>query len=300
MHVHGDMLVYGPQFPYKGEGTTFWSLYYDSLLREKQLNGRASRGARIQYFTPNKKIVPFDYADEVLQDECRKRNIEVHLGWELVKVTVTEIGEKVGHFRNVDSGETLEHVFTSANVVPPSHPHQWLKNSGLTDESGLIDVNPYTLQHSRHDGIFAFGDAIAVNTTRTQNAAEAQVPVVKHNLMQYMNGEECNHVYDGKSYQVQYLTPCNSTSFSHLHNFEPASNNHSVPHYGVFSRYHNHQTHTGEVKKTHKFASKDKVVGPPHYRYPEHVYPLEVNDYLVARNILPEDVHAMGPQYERK
>lgn len=120
----------------------------------------------------------------------------------------------------------MEHVFTSANVVPPSVPHKWLKDAGLTDEAGLIDVNPYTLQHSRHEGVFAFGDAIAVNTTRTQNAAEAQAPVVKHNIMQYMNGEECNHIYDGKSYQIQYLTPINTTSFSHLHNFEPASNNH--------------------------------------------------------------------------
>jgi len=118
----------------------------------------------------------------------------------LVKVQVNELGEKIGHFKNVDSGETMEHVFTSANVVPPSHPHKWLVDSGLTDESGLIDVNPYTLQHSRHEGVFAFGDAINVNTTRTQNAAESQTPIVKHNLMQYMNGEECNHVYDGKSY----------------------------------------------------------------------------------------------------
>jgi len=54
MHIHGDMMVYGPQFPHKGEGTTFWSLYYDSILREKQLNQRASRGAKIMYFTPNK------------------------------------------------------------------------------------------------------------------------------------------------------------------------------------------------------------------------------------------------------
>jgi len=73
--------------------------------------------------------------------------------------------------KNVDSGEVIEHVFTSANVVPPSVPHSFLKDSGLTDESGFIDVNPYTLQHSRHEGIFAFGDAIRMNTTRTQTAA---------------------------------------------------------------------------------------------------------------------------------
>jgi hypothetical protein len=68
----------------------------------------------------------------------------------------------------------------------------------------------------------------------------------------------------------------------------------------VFSAFNHWWNHTAENDRVKHFASKDKVVGPPHYRYIEHVYPLEVNDYLVSRNILPEDVHAMGPHYERK
>lgn len=84
-----------------------------------------------------------------------------------MKVEINNLGEKIGHLRNVESGETIQQVFTSANVVPPSSGHDWLKDSGLVDENGLIDVNPYTLQHSRHEGVFAFGDAVAFDTTRT-------------------------------------------------------------------------------------------------------------------------------------
>jgi hypothetical protein len=32
-HRNGDMLCYSPKAPYKGEGSDFWALYYESFLR---------------------------------------------------------------------------------------------------------------------------------------------------------------------------------------------------------------------------------------------------------------------------
>jgi hypothetical protein len=32
-HTNGDMICYSPKAPYKGEGTDFWALYYESFLR---------------------------------------------------------------------------------------------------------------------------------------------------------------------------------------------------------------------------------------------------------------------------
>lgn len=32
-HPNGDMVVYSPKFPYKGEGTDFYALYYEHFLR---------------------------------------------------------------------------------------------------------------------------------------------------------------------------------------------------------------------------------------------------------------------------
>jgi hypothetical protein len=62
------------------------------------------------------------YADEVAQDECHKRGIDVMLGWEMTKVHYSEIGEKIATMRNVDTGETIEHPFMHANINPPSQP----------------------------------------------------------------------------------------------------------------------------------------------------------------------------------
>lgn len=72
--------------PWKDDGLNFILFYYEHLLRQELLLERASRGTTVQYWTPNKTIFDFDYANEVTLDECRKRNIEVNFGWELLKV----------------------------------------------------------------------------------------------------------------------------------------------------------------------------------------------------------------------
>lgn len=233
----GDMIYYMPKTPCKGEAN-FWPLIFETWMRQDKMLGRASENAKIQVWTPNSSIFDFPYANEVALDECEKRGIDVMLGWDLLKVHKNAIGEKIATFKNVVSGETLEKPFNHANINPTSRPHQELVDAGITDASGMIDVNPYTLQHERFENIFAFGDAIRGNITRTQVTAQAQCPVIKHNIKQFMAGQECNGIYDGFSYFPFHMGPEHATCFSHLHDYEPAPNNHWVPGYGLFgSRY---------------------------------------------------------------
>ena len=83
------------------------------------------------------------------------------------------IGQKIATFKDVETGQTFEKDFFSAVINPPSRPHKEIVAAGITNAEGVIDVNPYTLQHKRFENIFAFGDCIGVNTTRTQTAAAA-------------------------------------------------------------------------------------------------------------------------------
>ena len=110
------------------------------------------------------------------------------LGWELVKIEKNASGEKVGTFKNVDTGSVIDRPFTHVNINPTSLPHQELVDAGITDSTGMVDVNPYPLQHERFDNIFAFGDFIKGETTRTQHAAHAQTPIVKNNLKKFLAG----------------------------------------------------------------------------------------------------------------
>jgi sulfide:quinone oxidoreductase len=100
------------------------------------------------------------YANEVALEECHKRGVDVMFGWEMVKVHKNAIGEKIATFKNVDSGEIIEKPFFHANINPASKGHQELIDAGITDSTGMVDVNPFTLQHERFENIFAFGDCI--------------------------------------------------------------------------------------------------------------------------------------------
>lgn len=234
MQRGGDYINYSPAVPYKGEGTDFYTLYYESLLRQDMLVGAAAAGSRMQYWSPNKSIYQFPYANEVALDECHKRGIEVHLGWELMSVREEATG-KIAVFKNVDSGETIEKDFVGATVNPPSKQHKFLLDSGICDKQGMVDINKYTHQHNKHENIFAIGDCISGNTTRTYTGAIHQNPIVKHNVLQFLEGKECNAIYDGYTYMPFYLGAGYGAGFSHMHDYEPAQTNDSVPHYGVFS-----------------------------------------------------------------
>lgn len=130
-HRNGDMLCYSPKAPYKGEGSDFWALYYESFLRQDQIHGLSSQSARITYWTPNKWIYKFPYANEIALEECAKRGIDVNLGWELIKIEKNAAGEKVGTFKHVDTLQIKEHPFTHVNINPNSVPHQELVDSGI-------------------------------------------------------------------------------------------------------------------------------------------------------------------------
>jgi len=79
----GDYINYSPAAPYKGEGTDFYALYYEAIIRGDKLLGVSAAGSKIQYWSPNKFIYSMPYANEVALEECAKRGIEVNLGWEL-------------------------------------------------------------------------------------------------------------------------------------------------------------------------------------------------------------------------
>lgn len=284
------MICYSPKGPYKGEGNDFYALYFESFMRQDRLQGRVSNNAKIQYWKPNKEIYRFPYANEVALDECHKRGIEVMFGWEMLKVHTNSIGEKIATFKNVDSGEILEKPFFSANINPPSVAHKELVSAGITDHTGLIDVNPYTLQHQRFENIFAFGDAIKGETTRTQHAAYAQCPVVKHNLERFMNGQELNGIYDGYSYMPFYLSHSHASNFQHTWDYEPATNNHWVPNFGLFAQWYFGRQMKQNLKTCEAYTSFKKDHGPPHKHYNQRFDPLEHNEYLKQRGV---DIEAL-------
>ena len=279
-HKFGDFICYSPAGPYKGEGSDFYALYYENFLRHDKLNHLSSQGARIQYWTPNKEIYKFSYANEVALDECHKRGIDVMFGWEMIEVKKTEIGEKIATFRNVDTGEVIERPFQTACINPPSKPRSFITEAGLADQHGQVDVNRYTLQHKKYENIFAFGDCISGETTRTQVGAEAQNPIIKNNILRYLHGQEPNGVYDGYTYFPMWTGNMSMTSFAHRHDFEPDTFNHVIPNVGPISRYYRFWQLKSMAGAAPKYGSYVKNHGPPYKHFPAEYDELEHNEYL--------------------
>lgn len=121
-HRSGNLINYSPAGPYKGEGTDFYAFVHEHLNRQDKMIQNASQSARIQFITPREKVVEFDYANDVILDECNKRDIDVIFGQELVKVHVNDIGQKIASFKNVSTGEVTEHDFNQGNFTAPSRP----------------------------------------------------------------------------------------------------------------------------------------------------------------------------------
>lgn len=289
-HAFGDLICYSPAFPYKGEGSDFYALYYESMINQDRMQSAAAKNARVQYWTPNKEIFQFPYANEVALDECHKRGIDVMFGWEMLEVKQDTAERKIAVFKNVDSGEVIEKDFFSLAVNPPSKPRQFLVDSGLTDAKGGIDVNKYTLQHNKFENIFAWGDAIAGDLTRTQSAAQAQNPIIKNNVLNFVHGKEVNGIYDGYSFLPLMTAHSYGTSFQHYHDFEPATFNHAVSHYGIFGKLYASRMIKSQQGIGEKYGDYNKNHGPPHKHYPATYDALEHNEYLKKKGIEASEV----------
>lgn len=295
-HNNGDFICYSPKFPYKGEGTDFYALYYEHFLRQDILQGRSAKNAKIQFWTPNKEIYKFPYANEVALEECKKRGIEVYFGWEMVKLHYNEHGQKIATFKCVETGQTIEKDFFTAVINPPSKPHNEIVQGGLTDSQGLVDVNPYTLQHKRFENVFGFGDCLGINTTRTQSAAFYQLPIVKQNVKQFLEGRELNGIYDGRTFMPFLLGHSYASSFEHLYDYEPTATNHMIPHYGLFSRWYFGRVIKTQMQQGEKLTSFKKNHGPPYWQFDARYSPVEKNEFLQRRQIPVSEVKMFEPK----
>ena len=144
--------------------------------------------------------------------------------------------------------------------------------------------------------MFAFGDATSVDTTRTMYAAQAQNPIVKHNVLQFLHGKDCNAIYNGYSYMPFFNGVNRASGFSHLHDYEPETMNHCMPAYGIFGDLYMRRHMQSATSTATAYAGLKKDHGPPHFRYSQIHDPLSHNEYLNSKQIPLEEVRHPSAQ----
>ncbi len=94
----------------------------------------------------------------------------------------------------------IEMPFDFLHLAPPQTTHQFVKDSGITNAQGWVDVNINSLQHNKFPNIFSLGDAAALPTAKTGAAVRKQVLVLLDNVLNYLSGKPVqNFGYEGYS-----------------------------------------------------------------------------------------------------
>lgn len=100
-------------------------------------------------------------------------------------------------FENLETGEHVVMAYDMLHVTPPMSAPDFVKDSPLANETGWVDVDKQTLQHTRYPNIFSLGDASSLPTSKTGAAIRKQAPVVVQNLTTLMHGQTPTVQYDG-------------------------------------------------------------------------------------------------------
>lgn len=137
------------------------------------------------------------YAERLLKIVERK-NIKVNYKRNLVAVDHTS---KKATFQLLESptGEKETYHYDFLHVAPPMSAPDTLKNSTsqITDAAGFLDVNKYTLQHTKFPNIFGLGDCSNVPTSKTAAAIASQNKILFRSLKQVIAGKQPDGKYDG-------------------------------------------------------------------------------------------------------
>lgn len=133
------------------------------------------------------------YADSLNKVIARKA-IDTRYQHDLVALRPDQ---KEADFKRLDTGETVTMTYDMIHVTPPMSAPDFIKQSKLAAETGWVEVNKHTLQHTRYANVFACGDCSNLPTSKTGAAIRKQAPTLVANLTSLMAGRPMEASYDG-------------------------------------------------------------------------------------------------------
>ncbi|MFX4263367.1 FAD/NAD(P)-binding oxidoreductase [Pelotomaculum propionicicum] len=104
---------------------------------------------------------------------------------------------KEATFECLETGSKKTVAYSMLHVTPPFKLPPFIKESGLANKNGFVDVDHYTLQHKVYKNVFALGDAADLPTSKTGAAARKQAQVVTENLLRRLKDRSMDCRYNG-------------------------------------------------------------------------------------------------------
>jgi len=117
-------------------------------------------------------------ADRLLERTLASYGVQVHR-----EARVTSLDDHRVSVAAPEAEQELDDV-AYAHVVPHYRAPRWIKESDLAGATaaGLVDVDPGTMRHRRHAGVWSLGDVADLGTRPSGGALRKQVAVLAHNI----------------------------------------------------------------------------------------------------------------------
>lgn len=187
----GNAIFTFPSTPVKCAGAPQKIMYLaDEHFRKRGVRDRS----RVIFASAGAAIFGVKHYARTLEKIVAQKGIETLFKHDLVEVRASK---KEAIFRRADGGETVL-AYNMLHVVPPQSAPDVIKQSDLAaSDAGWVDVDKYTLQHTRFPNVFALGDSSSLPTSRTGAAIRKQAPVLVENLLALRAGAPLPARYDG-------------------------------------------------------------------------------------------------------
>lgn len=115
----------------------------------------------------------------------------------LFEHNLVSIDGNTATFDRPNGEQLVKQHFDFLHVAPRNISHSFIKESGLGNEAGFVDVDQHSLQHKTFKNIWSLGDAASLPTSKTVAAITSQAPIVTQNLLLGLQGKEPQSEYDG-------------------------------------------------------------------------------------------------------
>jgi sulfide:quinone oxidoreductase len=190
----GKVIFTQPPMPIKCPGAPQKAMYLSCYEWQKQGNL-----GKIEVELNNAGGALFGVADFVppLMEYVKKYNAKLNFNTNLVAV---DGPNKKATFAIKDADGNVSQVeksFDMLHVVPPQGAQDCLKSSPIANPEGFVEVDQFTLQHTRYPNIFALGDCCSTPNSKTAAAARKQIVVVAENLLAAKENKPLPTKYDG-------------------------------------------------------------------------------------------------------
>lgn len=204
----GTALFTQPPKPYKCGGAPQKIMYLaDDYFRKSGVRNKT----KVLFATSGDALFAVPEITKTLKQVVNRKKISVKFNHELKKI---DSENQIAWFETTPSFTELNPTdfelyekeglvgikYDMLHLVPPNTAPDFIRNSPLVDGSKWLDVDPYTLQHTKYPNIFGLGDVSNVPTSKTGAAIRKQAPVVVENVLSLIELQKLSSKkYDGYS-----------------------------------------------------------------------------------------------------